>query len=272
MAKMDKLIKSFEAFINEDATQSKQLFREFFIESAQEINRDLQESMDEELNEEALEEAQLEEGEEALEEGFDVFEADDEPEMGGDMGDDLVDDISADEGEDFGGDEAADDAPSAEEWAELSDAFDELEALFDEIAGDDESGDDLGVDDGGEADLDMDEIEFGDDEDPLKEGIEMKAVKDPGMTSEESDVDTGTLVASQKPSPVGINATDGIAGDGKVTGSNTKLDTSAPGPDVDDHGNQLSSGKQAVKKVAEPKMNKEEAGVDKQSIVKDMRK
>lgn len=264
MAKMDKLIKSFEAFINEDTTQAKQLYREFFIESAQEINRDLQESMEEELEEGILEE-------ENLEEGFDVFEAEDEesePEMGGDMSDDFEDDVAVEDPEGTG--EEEDDAPTAEEWAELSDAFDELEALFDEISGGEEAGEDLGIDDGGDADLDMDEIEFGDDE--LKEGIEMKAVKDPDMKSEEQGVDTHSPVASQKPSPVGVNATDGIAGDGKVTGSNTKLDTSAPGPQVDDHGNQMNSGKEAVKKEKEPKMNKEEAGVDKDSLIKDMRK
>lgn len=258
---------SFEAFINEDTTQAKQLYREFFIESAQEINKQLEEGMDEEVD--------ADEDAEVVEEGFGMFEADDEPEaeLGGDMGDDLLSDVEAD-GEDFGAeDDAEGGLPTADQWAEIKDAFDELEALFDED-GSGESDEDLGLDDGAGDELDMDTLEFGDEseEDELKEGVELRKVADPGMDHETEAHNTKSPIAKQGKSPTGATATSAVAGDGTVTGSNTKLDDSAESPDVDDQCNVMDSGKKAYSATKEPNMKSEEGGVHKQSLVKDMRK
>lgn len=265
MAKMDKLMKSFEAFINNDSKAATQMYREFFIESAQEINKQLEEGMDEEL-----------------EEAF-----------GGDMGDDFMDDVAVeDEGMDdmddeFGGEEAADEfgmeddmgeeapaeeAPSSEEWAEIQDAFDELEALFDELGGGDEPEEDLGFEDDSMDDMAGDELEFG-DEDELEESFQMKKVADPGMKKEEGDVNKATIVAKKAKSVSGIKGTDGWTKDGTVTGSNTELDTSsAETPKVEDQNNVMDNGKSAYKKTSEPNMKHEEAGVETQSLQKDLRK
>lgn len=248
-------MKSFEAFINNDTKAAKQSYREFFIESAQEINKELEEELDESF--------------------------------GGDMGEDLYDEVSVDdeagenpfgedesEGEDFGGEEEpAGELPSSDEWAEIQDAFDELEMLFSELGGEEEA--DLGFEE--ESDDDFggeDEILFGDDEDEdkLEEAFQMKKVADPKMKSEVQGTDTHSIVAKQAKSPMNIDAKAAWSKDGNVTGSNTELDTSsAETPKVEDKNNVMDSGKGAYKKHAAPSMKGEDAGTGKQSIQKDLR-
>lgn len=269
MAKLDKLMKSFEAFINNDTKSATQMYREFFIESAQEINKNLEEDLEESIDAE---------GDEQLEEAF-----------GDDMGDDLMSDIEVEDEEatdefggeedfgaeeDFGGEEEAADAPGAEEWAEIQDAFDELEALFDELGGAEGEEDDAELDFEAEDDFGGDELEFGDEDEgeELDESIQMKAVKDPNMKSEKDGVNKTSIVSKKAKSPMGVKGTDGWTKDGTVSGSNTDLDTSsAETPKVDDQNNVMDSGKGAYKKTQEPNMKSEEGGVHSQSLVKDMR-
>lgn len=267
---IEKLMKSFEAFINHDTDSATRLYREYFIESAQAINAEMEDQLDEEF--------------------------------GGDMEGDLYDEVVAEaEHEDdnpFGGESAAEDEPAdefgaeddaagefggeaegedvvvpADEWQEIQDQFDELEALFAEmgdgsVEGEDE---DLNFDDEGE-----DEISFGDEQEPeLQEGYQMRKVKDPGMKSETEADNVKPVLASQKPSPVGVTATAGYAGDGKVKGSNTKRDN----PDsekakVEDHSNVMANGKKAYQKSTQAGASKKEKDVDssaKQSLIKDIR-
>ena len=46
---IEKLMKSFEAFINHDTDTATKMYREFFIESAQAINAEMEEKLDEEF-------------------------------------------------------------------------------------------------------------------------------------------------------------------------------------------------------------------------------
>lgn len=265
---IEKLMKSFEAFINHDTDTATKLYREYFIESAQAINSEMEDQLDEEFG----------------------------GDMEGDLYDEVVAEAEGDEEENpFGGDDAAEEEPAeespfggddmggeaegedvvvpADEWQEIQDQFDELEAMFAEMSDGSFEGedDDLNFDDeGGE-----DEISFGDDEDELQEGYQMRSVKDPGMKSETEADNVKPVLASQKPSPVGVSATAGYAGDGKVKGSNTKRDTpDAETPKVEDHNNVMANGKKAYQKSSQAGASKKEKDVDgsaKQSLIKDIR-
>lgn len=258
MARLDKLMKSFEAFINNDTKAATQSYREFFIESAQEINKQLEEELDESF------------GGDPAEDLYDEVGVEDEESEEGFGGEEAADDFG---GEDFGAEEAEEvELPSSDEWAEIQDAFDELESLFAELGGADEEAD-LGFDEPADDFGGEDEIVFGDEEDEeLKEAFQMKAVKDPAMKSEVAGTDTHSIVNKKAKSVSGIKGTDGWSKDGSVTGSNTELDTSsAEKPKVEDQCNVMDSGKAAYKKHAAPAMKGETSGTIKQSIQKDLR-
>lgn len=251
-------MKSFEAFINNDTKAAQQSYREFFIESAQEINKQLEEELDEGFGGDM--EADL----------YDEVGVEDEAEdFGGE------DEFGAEEEvEDFGGEEMGAEAPSGDEWAEIQDAFDELESLFAELGGSDEEAD-LGFDEPADEFGGEDEIMFGDeeDEDELTEAFQMKTVADPKMKSEVAGTDTHTIVNKKAKSVSGIKGTDAWSKDGTVTGSNTELDASwAEKPKVEDQNNVMDSGKAAYKKHAAPSMKGETSGTIKQSLQKDLRK
>ena len=143
---IDKLMKSFEAFINHDTDTATRMYREYFIESAQAINSEMEEELEEAFGGDP--EADL--VDEVVAEGFGDEEdegAEADP-FGGDTGGDDFggEDAGADE---FGAEDAgADVEVPAEEWQEIQSHFDELEALFAEL-GDGSEGDDLSFDEEG---------------------------------------------------------------------------------------------------------------------------
>ena len=251
-----KLMKSFEAFINHDTDTATKMYREFFIESAQAINAEMEEKLDEEFGGDPEEDLV----DEVVAEGFGDEETPEEA---------AEDEFGGDE---FGGEDAGEPVEvPAEDWQEIQDQFDELEALFAELGGD-EGGEDLSFDEeGGE-----DEISFGDDEDHLEESIQMKKVADPGMKSETEADNVKPVLAKQVKSPVaGVSATAGYAGDGTVKGSNTKRDNpDSEKPEVKDQNNVMASGKKLMKpapKGASSKETEADSSV-KQSLIKDIRK
>ena len=247
MANLNKLYKAFDAFSNHDLETSKKMFRGFFIESAREINQRMEKQLNEEFGQ--------------------------EPE------DDLFDEISADEGEDestdedlFGADEDTDEFEDedeegtyvpADDWAEIQDKVDELEALFKELGGDavtDE--DDSLFDEEDEGDV----LEFGDEDDEyddegnLKEGYELKKVQVPEMHRETNVDNTTSPVAGNAVSPVGVKATDGWTKDGVVKGSNVKLDTpDAETAKVEDNNNVQPNGK-GIYRTSNAKATTKESG------------
>lgn len=260
MAKLDKLMKSFEAFINNDTKAAQQSYREFFIESAQEINTQLEEELNETFGGDM--EADL----------YDEVGVEDESE-GETFGDDEFSDDEFESEDEFGSDDVAAEAPSSDEWAEIQDAFDELERKFAELGGADDEAD-LGFDEPADEFGGEDELEFGDEEeDELNEAFQMKLVADPKMKSEVAGTDVHTIVNKKAKSVSGIKGTDAWSKDGTVTGSNTELDTSAAEtPKVEDQNNVMDSGKAAYKKHAAPSMKGETSGTIKQSLQKDLRK
>lgn len=262
---IEKLMKSFEAFINHDTDTATKMYREFFIESAQAINAEMEEKLDEEFGGDPEEDLV----DEVVAEGFGDEGA---APFGGEES--QEEEAAEDEfgGDEFGGEDAGEPVEvPAEDWQEIQDQFDELEALFAELGGD-EGGEDLSFDEeGGE-----DEISFGDDEDHLEESIQMKKVADPGMKSETEADNVKPVLAKQVKSPVaGVSATAGYAGDGTVKGSNTKRDNpDSEKPEVKDQNNVMASGKKLMKpapKGASSKETEADSSV-KQSLIKDIRK
>lgn len=263
---MEKLMKSFEAFINHDTATATSLYREYFIESAQAINAEHEEELEEAFGGDP--ESDL--VDEVVAEGFGDDEGQADPFGAEDEG-------AAEESEgDFGSDDEVEGEPvevPADEWQEIQDQFDELEALFAELGDGEGQSDDLSFDEeGGE-----DEIVFGDDEDDqLEESIQMKNVSDPGMKSETGADNVKPVLAKQAKSPVnGVSATAGYAGDGTVKGSNTKRDNpDSEKPKVEDRNNVMQSGKKAYKPASQKGAASSEKDADsnaKKSLIKDIR-
>lgn len=197
MAKREKLMKAFEAFVNNDLDKATEHYRQFFIESAQEINAKLEEDFGGDMEEDLYDEVGVED------------EDMDEMEDSQDMDDEEDEDFSEFEEMDFEDDEDMDDedldseedeAPSEEEWEDLEDAFGELEALFNEISGDDE----------------------------VKESFDYKKVAQPSMHETDAD-NTHSPVAGEAKSPVGVDAKTGFSKDGVVKGSNVKAEYGTTG-------------------------------------------
>ena len=92
---IEKLMKSFEAFINHDTDTATKMYREFFIESAQAINAEMEEKLDEEF--------------------------------GGDPEEDLVDEVVAEGFGDEGGEDLSFDEEGGEDEISFGDDEDHLE-------------------------------------------------------------------------------------------------------------------------------------------------
>lgn len=273
--KIKKLMESFDAFINNDLETAKQLYREYFIESAQAIKAELDEQVEEELDESVEGEE-----EEVVEESFG---GDPEADLYGEVMAEGDDPFASDEesapADEFGADEEVSDAelPTADEWQEIQAEFDQLQALFDELGS--------GESDEGDLEFDSepaeDEVVFGDEEEDkeeVKESFQMKAVKDPGMKSEtevDQSINKAILPKTAPKSLTGADPKNGFAKDGKVTGSSTKLDTSsAESYTTDDHNNVESSGKKIYTKSSQKGAASKETQADKgvKPITKSLRK
>ncbi|AUS03023.1 hypothetical protein NVP2275O_442 [Vibrio phage 2.275.O._10N.286.54.E11] len=219
MAKQDKLMKAFEAFVNNDIESATDHYRQFFIESAQKINAQLEENFGGDMEEDFTDEISVDE-EDGMEDDFSDFEDED---------DDFEDDFESDE-DDESEDEDDAEVPSAEEWEKFEDAFEELEALFNEVSG-------------------------GEMDDVVEESFDYSKVAQPSMQETDADNTASTTAKAQDTGPTGVKATDGWTKDGTVKGSNVKAEyPDSETPKVEDHNNVMPNGKNAYKKTKTPSM------------------
>lgn len=241
MANINKLVKAFEAFTNKDETTATKLFRSFFVESAQEINKNLEESDD--FGEPDQGDDLVDDVAYDLDEGEDDPLAQDEPVDGGEgFGEPdapVVDEPVGDEGLGELGDEPVDapaavEPPTADEWAEIEAAYAELASLFDElgVSADAPVGEPVGGDEG-QGGLDFDEpADETDLNKPLGEDYDYPV---PAVDTADSATNKTSPVAGNADSPV-----DGVEPVG-IVGSATTPAT--PAVKVDDQNTVEKSGK-----------------------------
>lgn len=267
MANKKLLQEAIQAFANNEQDLAAKKMRKYFLEAAQEINKELEEAMEEE--DEICEDEEVED-EEVIEEDFNT-----DPSQGltGEIQYDLSEeDESEDEVAEFGSEESDDgaeefgaeeevsgEAPSGEEWESIKDAFADLEDLFDRIGGEEDFDLDAESDGEGDAEAEVDfdmgddeESEFGDvsfGDEKVGEGYKMKSVAKPSNTAEKSK----SPVAPNAKSPV-----DGVAPvkikDGTVTlNDGDKLkNKDAETAKVDDMNNVMDSAKGMMKDAKKP--------------------
>lgn len=255
MANLKLLQEAIEAFANGEQDIADKKMRKYFVEQAQEINKELEENMDEE---------ECDDDEEKLEEDFNVS-----PDDGlnsqieyslGEEDESADDDIEFHHGEeDSEGEVGAEgeEVPSEDQWASIQDAFRGLQQMFDEIGAEDEV--DLDVEEpvGGEEEVDIDvgpedgddfsDVQFGDEK--VGESFKLKPVADVEK-KEKAGANIKSPVASQAKSPVQgvspvkIAKTSSPVVDDKFDGADTESHT-VP----DDMNNVMDSGKGVMKDV-----------------------
>jgi hypothetical protein len=156
MADKTTLEQMLEHLVNDDQAKAEELFHEYVVAKSREIYEGLIESEVDEASDD-------EEKDDDVEESFEVIEADDDEE-GSDPTDDMMSDLEGDDDmDDMGDDEGSDDEPATKQ--DVTDAFDELMAKFDELAAE-VGGDDMGdeMDDMGD--------EMGPQDDEMKDAFE----------------------------------------------------------------------------------------------------
>ena len=280
MANINKLVKAFEAFNNKNQTVATQLFRSFFVESAQEINSKLDEEDfgDADMGDDLESDVgyPLDESDDDQDD-LDVDSADiDRPADDFPIGDDQEQDADVDSEPEF--DDADVDAeptpetdvPDADEWAEITAAYDDLAALFADMGvtpdaddnADEEDGDDVFGADADAAEptdgLDFDEPES-DEEDPLlgeDYGFDVPAFDNTDKASS-----TDSVVADQVEPVV-----DGV---GVVEIKSTKTEPVNPSVKVDDKSNIQKTGKDIYRPASESGANKDTTSA--QSVVRPLK-
>lgn len=242
MANINKLVKAFEAFTNKDETTATKLFRSFFVESAQEINKNLEESDD--FGEPDQGDDLVDDVAYDLDEGEEDPLAQDEPVDGGDEfggepdADAPVDEPAGDEFGELGDDVGADapvtaEPPTADEWAEIEAAYAELASLFDELGVSADEPVDEPVGDEGQGGLDFDEpADETDLNKPLGEDYDYPVPA----------VDTADA-ATNKTSPVAGNADAPVDGVEPVRIVSSTKEPEHPAVKVDDQNTVEKSGK-----------------------------
>lgn len=259
MANLKLLQEAIEAFANGEQDIADKKMRKYFVEQAQEINKELEEEMEEEceFEEEKLDEdfntspdqslngeIQYALGEEDESSEEDIEFNDEEP--GGDISGDV--DVSTQE------DDAA---PTDEQWSDIKDAFRGIQQMLDEISGTDdidlEGGDEapefdseeeVGVED------DFSDVQFGDEK--VGESFKLKNVAEVDK-KEKAGVNSKSPVASQAKSPVqgvepvkiGKSSTPVI--DDKFDGADTETYTTP-----EDMNSVMDNGKGLMKDVKKP--------------------
>lgn len=215
MANMKLLQEAIEAFANGEQDIADKKMRKYFVEQAQEINKELEEAMDDE---------ECPEDEEKLEEDFNQepdtglnneiqYSLGEEDETAG-LGDDEEVEFTADadvDGHDVSV-EGEEEVPDEKQWASINDAFRGLQKMFDEIsaggddidlAGGDEAGNDLGGDEFSseepEGEDEFADVSFGDEK--VGESFKLKNVAEVDK-KEKAGVNKKSPVASQAKSPV----------------------------------------------------------------------
>lgn len=260
MANIKLLQEAIQAFANGDNEVADKKMRKYFVEQAQEINKQLEEEMDSEEEEmcEDIDTGEEEDmtndvgyklnEEEDLEEGL-FNEADEDADVFV-SGDEGSADFSMD-GEGEGSVEVSGEAPDADQWESIKTAFDALERMFDEIEGGDADFDDNSGDIGDEEEEsdEFSDVEFGDEK--FGEAFQMKSVAAPEK-SEKSGVNKKSVVAKNAKSPV-----DGVKPvtikDGTVDATDDKFENSdALDAKVEDHNNVMPNGKHVMKPAKTP--------------------
>lgn len=282
MANIKLLQEAIQAFANgEDALADKKM-RKYFVEAAQEINKQLEEEMEEELDE-ATEEC---EEEEVIEEDFNTapdqslngeiqYALDEADEVETDVdaeaesfddADDKVD-VDVDSETETESEVESDDVPTGDEWASIKDAFAGLSQMFQDISGEGEDidFDDSESEDGVDMDIDVDadgedeyaDVDFG--EKQFGESFQLKKVGEVDK-KEKAGVHDKSPVAKNAKSPV-----DGVAPvkikDGTVVTNDGDLlkNKDAETAKVEDHNNVMDNGKNVMKPAKTPKNTAEKS-------------
>lgn len=271
MANIKLLQEAIQAFANGNADVADKKMRKYFVEQAQEINKQLEEEMEQEDCEEEISESDEVEGDdepmnEDIHSGesqdlngeiqYALGEAEDEEV---DAGEEEIGIEGSDaEGDDFSAEvETSEELPDQDQWASIKDAIDDLGKMFDEISS------------GAEVDLDAEGGDFGDEEEVVDfdaeggddefadvgfgdekvgEGYKMKSVSKPSNEASKSK----SPVASNAKSPV-----DGVAPVKIKDGSVTVVDDSFDGKDsetakVEDMNNVMDNAKGLMKDAKKP--------------------
>lgn len=278
MANKKLLQEAIQAFANNEKDLATKKMRKYFLEAAQEINKELEEAFEEEECE--LSESEDEQSEEDESDICEDFSSDPSQGLTGEIQYDLSEEDESEEVEEFGAEEDGEDGveefgaeeeevdgvPSGDEWESIKDAFADLEDLFDRIGGEsdfdvDAESNEIG-DEEEEVDFDMgsdDEDEFADvgfGTDKVGEGYKMKSVAKPANTAEKSK----SPVAPNAKSPVdGVNPVK--IKDGTVTlNDGDKLkNKDAETAKVDDMNNVMDSAKGMMKDAKKPKNTAEKS-------------
>lgn len=261
MANLKLLQEAIEAFANGEQDVADKKMRKYFVEQAQEINKELEESMDEEECEVEVKD------EEKLDEDFDV-----QPDAGLNAEIEYTlgeEDESAEEEVEFSADEGGEEVeagaeeevgaevPSEDQWESIQDAFRGLQQMFDEIGGDDV---DLGSEDevevgaeeefgadGEESEDEFADVQFGDEK--VGESFKLKQVAAVDK-KEKAGVNTKSPVAPEAKSPV-----QGVAPVKFAKASEKQVDYDFENEDAMSHTDE-DLGKNArgeMKDVAKPK-------------------
>lgn len=261
MANLKLLQEAIEAFANGEQDIADKKMRKYFVEQAQEINKELEEEMEEEceFEEEKLDEdfntspdqslngeIQYALGEEDESSEEDIEFNDEEP--GGDISGDVDVDVSTQE------DDAA---PTDEQWSDIKDAFRGIQQMLDEISGTDDidlEGGDEAPEFGSEEEVgvedDFSDVQFGDEK--VGESFKLKNVAEVDK-KEKAGVNSKSPVASQAKSPVqgvepvkiGKSSTPVI--DDKFDGADTETYTTP-----EDMNSVMDNGKGLMKDVKKP--------------------
>lgn len=283
MANKKLLQEAIQAFANNEQDLAAKKMRKYFLEAAQEINKELEEAMEDEADDCDLSESAPEYDDGKGDDGWEPMDDPVNEDMNTDPSQGLTGEIqydlseedeseeaefSDDDGEeDFSAEEeVSGDAPSGDEWESIKDAFADLEELFDRIGGEedfdvDAEGDDVG-DSEEEVDFDMGEddgeefgdVSFGDEK--IGEGYKMKPVSKPANDAAKSR----SPVAPNAKSPV-----DGVAPvkikDGTVVTNDGDLlkNKDAESVKVDDMNNVMDSAKGMMKDAKKPKNTAEKS-------------
>ena len=209
---MNKFEQLIEYVINDEEQKARDLFHEIVVEKSRGIYEEL-------MSEEEIEEAK-DSDEEELDETADNSDMEEGEEleemMGGDQADDLIDDIETEEqgismeGDDDMSDEEMSDEEGSEELedrvVDLEDKLDELMAEFEALMGDGQEGEDEMDMEVGSDDMEMDDMDTGEEETmdtefetmegaELEEAINLKAAPAP-VKSEEGNINKKSTVAA----------------------------------------------------------------------------
>lgn len=261
MANLKLLQEAIEAFANGEQDIADKKMRKYFVEQAQEINKELEESMDEEECEVEVKD------EEKLDEDFDV-----QPDAGLNAEIEYTlgeEDESAEEEVEFSADEGGEEVeagaeeevgaevPSEDQWESIQDAFRGLQQMFDEIGGEEvdlDSEDEVEVGaeeefgaDGEESEDEFADVQFGDEK--VGESFKLKQVAAVDK-KEKAGVNTKSPVAPEAKSPV-----QGVAPVKFAKASEKQVDYDFENEDAMSHTDE-DLGKNArgeMKDVAKPK-------------------